>query len=141
MAKNFHNYNLLLLLFFRWVFRPQNILPFPRHTSQSTDQGTYNDSGLAGVESSLDRDDKLGDNGQDFAATVLQHIKSALYGKETIRLLLLTQAVKKDGQVVVVVELFNVDLPLDPVAQGVGTRQKKREEGGWRAVSIFFVIM
>eukprot|EP00962_Isochrysis_galbana_P023524 scaffold7119_cov129-Isochrysis_galbana.AAC.2 len=62
------------------------------------------------VERRLDRDDQLRDNGQDLGAAVLQHVKDALDRKKAVRLLLLADAIEKDGKVVVIVELLNVHL-------------------------------
>mmetsp|Transcript_35192 Transcript_35192/g.113355 ORF Transcript_35192/g.113355 Transcript_35192/m.113355 type:complete len:224 (+) Transcript_35192:85-756(+) len=67
------------------------------------------------VERRLDRDDQLRDNGQDLGAAVLQHVKDALDRKKAVRLLLLADAIEKDGKVVVIVELLNVHLPADAV--------------------------
>ena len=48
-------------------------------------------------------------------SAVLQHVKHAFDGEKAIRLLLFSKAVKKDGQVMVKVQLFDFDLPLDAV--------------------------
>jgi len=48
--------------------------------------------------------------------TVLEHVEGALDREEAVRLLLLAQAVAEDGEVVVVVELLNVHLPLNLIA-------------------------
>ena len=85
------------------------------HTTQArTKQRTHNNSRLPRVERNFDRDDKLRNDRQDFAAAMLEHVKSSLDCKETVRLLLFAQAVKKDGKVVVIIQLFDVYLPLDP---------------------------
>ena len=52
---------------------------------------------VARVEGRLDRDDQLRDDGQDLGAAVLEHVEDALDGAEAVRLLLLAEAVKKDG--------------------------------------------
>jgi len=64
----------------------------------------------------LEGDDELRDDGQDLAAAVLEHVEGALDREEAVRLLLLAQAVAEDGEVVVVVELLNVHLPLNLIA-------------------------
>merc|ERR1712151_1296673 len=58
------------------------------------------------------RTSKAGGGG---ACTVLQHVEHALHREESVGLLLFAQAVKEDGQVMVVVQLLNLDLPADAV--------------------------
>lgn len=70
------------------------------------------------VCATLDRNNELWDGGQDLDRAALQQVQRALHGEEAVRLLLLTQAIKEDGQVVMVVELLTVDLPADVVARG-----------------------
>eukprot|EP00306_Pavlova_sp_CCMP459_P009772 CAMPEP_0185191588 /NCGR_PEP_ID=MMETSP1140-20130426/15762_1 /TAXON_ID=298111 /ORGANISM="Pavlova sp., Strain CCMP459" /LENGTH=294 /DNA_ID=CAMNT_0027758297 /DNA_START=395 /DNA_END=1275 /DNA_ORIENTATION=+ len=77
------------------------------------------DLALARVEGGLNGDDELRDDGQDLRPSNLEHVVAALEGKELVRLLLLAQAVKEDGQVVMVVELVNVHLPADAVGPPV----------------------
>mmetsp|Transcript_2172 Transcript_2172/g.5516 ORF Transcript_2172/g.5516 Transcript_2172/m.5516 type:complete len:483 (-) Transcript_2172:226-1674(-) len=66
---------------------------------------------VARVERRLDGDDELRDDGQDLGASRLEHVLHALDRQEAVRLLRLADAVKKDGQVVVVVQLLNLHLP------------------------------
>ena len=47
---------------------------------------------------------------------MLKHVKRALDSEETIRLLLLAKTIEKDGKIVMVIELLNVDLPQDPIS-------------------------
>ena len=58
---------------------------------------------------------ELGDDWQNFWATFLKHIESALNREETVRLLFFANALKENGQVVMVVQLHNVNFPEDPV--------------------------
>jgi len=51
----------------------------------------------------LDGDDELWDDGEDLGAAVLQHIMDALARKELVRVRRLAQAIKEQGEVVVVV--------------------------------------
>lgn len=104
-----------------------------------TNEGTHNDSRLSRVERNFDRDDKLRNHGQDFAAAVLEHVKRSLDCKETVWLLLFAQAIKKDGEVVVVIQLFDVNLPLDPAPLSDGSHymQEPRHSmpaSKWRAL-------
>mmetsp|Transcript_37277 Transcript_37277/g.76399 ORF Transcript_37277/g.76399 Transcript_37277/m.76399 type:complete len:210 (+) Transcript_37277:527-1156(+) len=47
---------------------------------------------------------------------MLEHVKGALDSKESIRLLLLAKPIEEYGQVVMVIELFHINLPLDAIA-------------------------
>lgn len=64
----------------------------------------------------LHGDDELRDAGEDLGASMLEEVEAALDGEEPVRLLLLAETVEEDGEVVVVVELLNLDLPGDLVA-------------------------
>ena len=59
------------------------------------------------------------DNWKHFCAALFKHIEDSLYGKEPIWILLLTDSLKEDGQVVVVVKGHDVDLPEDSVLRTV----------------------
>mmetsp|Transcript_2594 Transcript_2594/g.5830 ORF Transcript_2594/g.5830 Transcript_2594/m.5830 type:complete len:313 (+) Transcript_2594:211-1149(+) len=74
------------------------------------------DLGIARVERRLDGDDELGNDGKDLGAPFLEHVVHTLHRQEAVRLLLFADAVKEDGEVVVVVELVNVHLPSDLAA-------------------------
>lgn len=63
------------------------------------------------VGRTLDWDDKLRDDGQNAWAAFCQQVLGAFEGQEFVRLLLLTQAVKKDGQVVMIIQFFNIYFP------------------------------
>jgi len=82
-------------------------------------QGDGDDLGVTGVQGSLDRDNELGNNGEHFGTALLEHVEDALHGEEAVGVLLLTDAFEEDGQVVMVVELHNVDLPLDFVLRAM----------------------
>lgn len=73
---------------------------------------------LEGVRLTLDRDDELGNDWQYFGSSFGQHVKDTLHSEEAVRVLLLTDALEEDRQVVVVVELCHVDLPVDAVEGG-----------------------
>lgn len=62
------------------------------------------------VEGSLDGDDELRNDRQDFAPPSLQHVLHPLHCQELVGLLCLPDAVKEDWQVVVVVQLAHVHL-------------------------------
>ena len=63
----------------------------------------------------LDGDDELRDDGEDLGTTLLKHVKDTLDGEESVRILLLTDAFEEDGQVMMIVELLNLNLPVDAV--------------------------
>ena len=58
----------------------------------------------------LYRYDELGYDGEDLWSTVLQHVVHSLPGKELVGVAGLTEPVKEEGQVVVVVQLLNLHL-------------------------------
>merc|ERR1719364_346744 len=69
------------------------------------------DFSIPSVQCSLDGDDELRYHWKDLAATFIQHIVDALYSQEPIWVLLLSESVKKDREVMVIVQLLNVHLP------------------------------
>ena len=48
---------------------------------------------------------------------MLEHVQSTLDGEESVRVLLLSNPLHKDGKIVMVVELVDFDLPCDPVGR------------------------
>jgi len=78
-------------------------------------QSDSDDIAVTGVQGSLDGDDQLRNNGQNLSATVLQHIKHTLDGKETVGIHFLANTLEEDRQVVMIIELLNLDLPLNLV--------------------------
>jgi len=80
---------------------------------------------VTGVQSSLDGDNQLGNDGEHLGAAFLKHVEDALHSEEAVGVLLLTDSLEEDGQVVMVVELHDIDLPLDLVLRAVlnGDRQ------------------
>jgi hypothetical protein len=67
----------------------------------------------------------LWDDREDLSTTFLKHVKNALDGKEAVWILLLTDALEEDGQVMVVVELLNLNLPIDTVLGSVFNSNRK----------------
>jgi len=63
----------------------------------------------------LNWDDKLGNHGKHLGTTLLEHVEHTLHGEETVGVLLFADTLEEDGQVMMVVELHNVDLPEDSV--------------------------
>ena len=71
------------------------------------------------VRLTLDRDDELGDNGEDLSLAVLEEVEDTLAGEEAVGLLLLADTLHEDGEVVMVVELLGLNLPLNHVGRAV----------------------
>ena len=59
----------------------------------------------------LNRDDELRDDGEDLGLAVHEQIANTLDGKESVRILFLTDALHEDRQVVMVVQLAHLNLP------------------------------
>ena len=59
------------------------------------------------------------DNWKHFCATLFKHIEDSLHGKEPIWVLLLTNSLKENGEVMMVIEGHDVDLPEDSVLRAV----------------------
>lgn len=58
----------------------------------------------------LDGDDELWNDRQYFGATVFQHVMDTLPGKELIGMSSLTQSIKEERQIVMVVQLLYFNL-------------------------------
>jgi hypothetical protein len=80
-------------------------------------QGDADDIWVTSVKRSFDGDDQLWDNWEYFVPTLIQHIKHALDRQKPVWVLLLTNPIKEDWEVVMVVQLLNWDLPQDLVAR------------------------
>ena len=66
---------------------------------------------LKSFKLTLDGDDKLRDNRENLSSTVGEQIIYALHSQEPVWVLLLTDTFHEDGQVVMVVELADLNLP------------------------------
>ena len=78
-------------------------------------QGSCDNFSVARVQSHFDRDDELRNNWQDLGLTVLEEIEHSLNCQEAVWLLFLADTFHEDGQVMVIVQLFHFNLPLDRV--------------------------
>ena len=67
----------------------------------------------------LDGNDELGNDGKNFGTTLLEHVENALHSEESVWVLLLTDALEEDGQVMVIVKLLNLNLPIDTILRAV----------------------
>jgi len=82
-------------------------------------QGGGDDVSITRVQGSLDRDNELGDDGENLGLAVLEQIEDTLTGEEAVGLLLLTDSLHEDGEVVMVVQLLHLNLPCDLVGRTV----------------------
>lgn len=70
----------------------------------------------------LDRDNQLRNNGENFGTALFQHVENTLHREEAVGILLLTNTLEEDWQVMMVIELHNIDLPEDAVLGSVLNR-------------------
>lgn len=61
----------------------------------------------------FDWDDQLGNNWEHLGTSLLEHVEYSLNSQESVWVLLFSDALEEDGQVVVVVELLDFDFPVD----------------------------
>jgi len=74
---------------------------------------------IAGVKGGLNWDDQLGDDGEDLGATLLEHVEDTLDREESVGVDLLTDTFEEDGEVMMVVELGDINFPVDLVLGSV----------------------
>ena len=67
----------------------------------------------------FDWNDELWDDWEYLGSTLLKHVKDSLNRQESVWILLLSDSLKEDWQVVMVVELSHIDLPVDLVLLSV----------------------
>jgi len=79
-------------------------------------QHARDDLRVSRVQGSLDRNDQLGDGGKNLLLTVLEQIVAALDGQKVVRFVFLSQSIEEDREVVMVVELVDVNLPVNFVS-------------------------
>ena len=101
-------------------------------------QGDGNDLGVSGVKGSLDGDDQLWDNWKHLGSTLVEHVEDSLNGKESVWVLLLSDSLEEDGEVVMVVKLLNFYFPVNFILGSMlnGNRQispvvESSEFTGW----------
>lgn len=64
-------------------------------------------------------DDELRDDGEDLSTTLLQHVEDALDSQESVWVLLLTDTLEEDWQVMMIIELLNLHLPVNPILRAM----------------------
>ena len=67
----------------------------------------------------LDRNDKLWDDWEHLGLAVLEQVKDTLDGKEPVWVLLLTDTLHEDRQVVMIIKLCDLNLPCNPVRRAM----------------------
>jgi len=67
----------------------------------------------------------LGNDGQDFGTSLLKHVEDALYGKESVRLLLFTDAFEENGEIMMIIKLKYIDFPCNFVLRTVLNRNRE----------------
>ena len=76
-------------------------------------QGLHNDISLLCLKGILDRDDELRQNRKDLILAADDELIATAISQELRGIFLFSQTLEEDRQVVVVVEHFDLDLPLD----------------------------
>ena len=61
----------------------------------------------------LDWDDQLRNNRENLSATLIQHVENTLHSEESIWILLFTDTLEENGQVMVIVKLVDLNFPVD----------------------------
>lgn len=82
-------------------------------------ESSGNNLGITGVECRLDGNDELRDDGEDLGLAVSEQIEDTLDSKESVWVLLFTDSLHEDGEVVMVVELVHLNLPCNLVGRAV----------------------
>jgi hypothetical protein len=67
----------------------------------------------------LDGDDELRNDWEHFGASLLEHVEHSLHGQESVWVLLLSDSLEENGQVMVIVQLGDLHLPVDLVLRSV----------------------
>jgi hypothetical protein len=67
----------------------------------------------------FDGDDELGNDWEHLGTSLLEHVEDSLHGQESVWVLLFSDALEEDGQVVVVVQLLDFHFPVDFVLRAM----------------------
>lgn len=82
-------------------------------------ESNLDDFKIARVKSGLNWDDQLRDDGEDLSSALLKHVEDTLDGEESVGVDLLADTFEENGEVMMVVELGNIDFPVDFVLGSV----------------------
>ena len=77
----------------------------------------------------LDWNNELRNNWKYLSTSLFEHIKDTLHCEEPVWVLLLSDALEEDGQVMMVVKLLNFNLPVDLVLRAM-------LNGNWEIASV-----
>lgn len=61
----------------------------------------------------------MGNNGEDLGSTLLKHVEDTLDGEESVGIDLLTDTFEENGEVMMVIELGDINFPVDFVLRSV----------------------
>jgi len=92
-------------------------------------QSNGNNFMVSGVQSGLNWDDQLRDNGEYLWATFFEHVCDTLDGEEAVGIVLFTDTFKEDRKVVMVIKLGNVNFPVNFVLRSV-------LDGNWQVSTV-----
>jgi len=92
-------------------------------------KGNTNNFWVSGVQGSLNWDNQLRNDWQDLGSSLLKHIKNTLDGKESVWVHFLSDTLEKDWEVMMVIELLNLNFPVDFVLGSV-------LNGDWKISSV-----
>jgi len=81
------------------------------------------------VEITLDWDDELGNNWENLGTTLVEHVENTLDGKESVWILLFSDTLEENGEIMMVIELLNFHFPVDSVLWTVFN-------GNWEVTSV-----
>jgi len=73
---------------------------------------------VSGVQGDFEGGDQRWDHWKNLEATLLKHVKYPLDREEAVRVLLLANSFEEHWQVAVILELRNIDFPIDSVIGG-----------------------
>jgi len=82
-------------------------------------QGNANNLWVSRVQGSLNWDNKLGDDREHFGATLLEHIEYTLHSQKSVGIHFLSDTLEEYWQVMMVIQLLDLDLPIDLVLRAM----------------------
>ena len=76
-------------------------------------KGDSNNFWVSGVQSSLNWDNQLRNDWENLGTTFLEHVEDTLDSKESIWINLLSDTLEENRKVMMVIQLLDVDFPVD----------------------------
>ena len=67
------------------------------------------------VKITLDWDNELWNDWENLGTTLVEHVENTLDGKESVWILLFSNTLEENGEIMMVIELLNFDFPVDSV--------------------------